>query len=84
MRATVPRCAYSKSFSCLQSFHSVSLFSLSASNSPAHPRALHTVFLAQPDKFDKEQSENWKGDTEGFPVIVCRRTILFLLPLTCS
>ncbi len=40
---------------------------------------LFSVYLAQADKFDKEQSESWKGDTEGILVFVCRQTILFLL-----
>ena len=44
---------------------------------------LFAVYLAQADKFDKEQSESWKGDTEGILVFVCRRTTLFLMPLTC-
>jgi hypothetical protein len=44
---------------------------------------LFSVYLAQADKFDKEQSESWKGDTEGILVFVCRRTILFLVSLTC-
>jgi hypothetical protein len=43
---------------------------------------LFSVYLAQTDKFDKEQSESWKGDTEGILVFVCRRTILFLVSLT--
>ncbi|KAN0118362.1 hypothetical protein V8E52_005338, partial [Russula decolorans] len=29
---------------------------------------LFSVYLAQADKFDKEQSESWKGDTEGILV----------------
>jgi hypothetical protein len=44
---------------------------------------IFSVYLAQADKFDKEQSESWKGDTEGILVFVCRRTILSLAPLTC-
>ena len=44
---------------------------------------LFSIYLAQADKFDKEQSESWKGDTEGILVFVCRRNILFLMPLTC-
>ncbi len=36
---------------------------------------LFSVYLAQADQFDKEQSEGWKGDTEGILVFVCRRTI---------
>lgn len=43
---------------------------------------LFSVYLAQADKFDKEQSESWKGDTEGILVFVCRPTILFFVPLT--
>jgi hypothetical protein len=31
---------------------------------------LFSVYLAQADKFDKEQSESWKGDTEGILVFV--------------
>ena len=38
---------------------------------------LFSVYLAQADKFDKEQSESWKGDTEGILVFVCRHSILF-------
>jgi hypothetical protein len=44
---------------------------------------LFSIYLAQADKFDKEQSESWKGDTEGILVFVCRRNILFLVPLIC-
>ena len=44
---------------------------------------IFSVYLAQADKFDKEQSESWKGDTEGILVFVCRRIILSLAPLTC-
>lgn len=33
---------------------------------------LFSVYLAQADKFDKEQSESWKGDTEGILVFVRR------------
>ena len=43
---------------------------------------LFSVYLAQADKFDKEQSESWKGDTEGILVFVCRRATLDLVPLT--
>ncbi len=32
---------------------------------------LFSVYLSQADKFDKEQSESWKGDTEGILVFVC-------------
>ncbi|KAH9992211.1 hypothetical protein BJV74DRAFT_726936, partial [Russula compacta] len=38
---------------------------------------LFSVYLAQADKSDKEQSESWKGDTEGILVFVCRTTGLF-------
>ena len=31
---------------------------------------LFSVYLAHADKFDKEQSESWKGDTEGILVFV--------------
>ncbi|KAH8983946.1 hypothetical protein EDB86DRAFT_2746910, partial [Lactarius hatsudake] len=31
---------------------------------------LFSVYLSQADKFDKEQSESWKGDTEGILVFV--------------
>ena len=34
---------------------------------------LFSVYLSQADKFDKEQSESWKGDTEGILVFVCPR-----------
>ena len=40
---------------------------------------LFSVYLAQADKFDKEQSESWKGDTEGILVFVCHQTGLFML-----
>lgn len=43
---------------------------------------LFSVYLAQADKFDKEQSESWKGDTEGILVFVCRRATLDLVRLT--
>ena len=33
---------------------------------------LFSVYLAQADKSDQEQSESWKGDTEGILVFVCR------------
>jgi hypothetical protein len=36
---------------------------------------LFSVYLAQAEKFDKEQSESWKGDTEGILVFVCRPTV---------
>jgi Family of unknown function (DUF6535) len=44
---------------------------------------LFSVYLAQADKFDKEQSGNWKGYTEGILVFVCLWAILSLVPLTC-
>jgi hypothetical protein len=31
---------------------------------------MFSVYLSQADKFDKEQSESWKGDTEGILVFV--------------
>jgi hypothetical protein len=31
---------------------------------------LFSIYLAQAGKFDKEQSESWKGDTEGILVFV--------------
>ena len=31
---------------------------------------IFSVYLSQADKFDKEQSESWKGDTEGILVFV--------------
>ena len=37
---------------------------------------LFSVYLAQADKLDKEQSESWKGDTEGILVFVCRQILL--------
>ena len=36
---------------------------------------LFSVYLAQADKYDKEQAESWKGDAEGILVFV-RQTIL--------
>jgi hypothetical protein len=33
-----------------------------------HPDNLFSVYPAQPDKFDEEQSESWNEDTEG---IIC-------------
>ena len=36
---------------------------------------LFFIYLAQADKFDKEQSESWNGDTEGILVFV-RPTVL--------
>jgi hypothetical protein len=36
---------------------------------------LFSVYLAQADKFDKEQSESWKGDTEGILVFVFHETV---------
>ncbi|KAI9511927.1 hypothetical protein F5148DRAFT_974518 [Russula earlei] len=38
---------------------------------------LFSVYLAQADKYDKEQAESWKGDTEGILVFVRRTTGLF-------
>jgi hypothetical protein len=40
-----------------------------------NPDNLFSAYPAQPDKFDEEQSESWKEDTEGFIVFVCRRPI---------
>jgi hypothetical protein len=31
---------------------------------------IFSVYLSQADKFDKEQSDSWKGDTEGILVFV--------------
>ncbi len=31
---------------------------------------LFSVYLTQADRFDKEQSESWRGDTEGILVFV--------------
>jgi hypothetical protein len=39
-------------------------------------QTIYSVYPAQPDKFDEEQSESWKEDTEGIIVFVCRRPIL--------
>lgn len=45
---------------------------------------LFSVYLAQADKFDKEQSESWKGDTEGILVFVCHTTVHYLALATNS
>ncbi|KAI0245968.1 hypothetical protein BJV78DRAFT_1136304, partial [Lactifluus subvellereus] len=38
---------------------------------------IFSVYLFQADKFDKEQSDSWKGDTEGILVFVGPSTGLF-------
>ena len=44
-----------------------------------------SIYLAQADRFDKEQSESWKGGTEEILVFVCHRVACAIrssVPLT--